>query len=341
MFLWIVAFVGFQAAYGRWTLESFDIGELDGDLLDNHFEQWLTEFAVNFDDEEHEYRKRVWKENFHLVHSHNNDKSQSYKLAMNHFAAMTFSEFQEMFHLMAPQPGCSATDRKNWSATSFTDIPDSYDWRDHNVLSKVKNQGKCGSCWAFSTTGGLEARAAIHKNMKLLLSEQQLIDCAGNFDTHGCNGGLPSHAFEYIKYNGGVMTESDYPYKAKSGKRCLFDTGAPTLVQVKHSVNITSYDEDSLTAAIATQGPVSIAYHVGKDFMLYHKGVYATSGCPNTSADVNHAVLAVGYGTELGVPYYVVKNSWGTTFGLDGYFKIKRGVNMCGLSVCNSFPILN
>ena len=178
----------------------------------------------------------------------------------------------------------------------------------------------------------------------VLLSEQQLVDCAGAFDTHGCAGGLPSKAFEYVHYNGGLDLEAEYPYTAEDGvcKYSAADVGS-TVAQIH---NITFQDEPELVHAIGLRGPVSIAYQVASDFKQYKSGVYTSTICEDGPDTVNHAVLAVGYSLDEkrahedgGLSgYYIVKNSWGTTWGMEGYFEIELGANMCGLSDCASFP---
>ena len=179
------------------------------------------------------------------------------------------------------------------------------------------------------------------------LAEQQLVDCAGAYNNFGCNGGLPSQAFEYIKYNGGIDAEDRYAYKANATGACqASSSGAGHVAEV---FNITRYDEDDLVYAIANVGPVSIAYQVSPDFRFYSHGVYdaynATADtvmCQNQPTDVNHAVVAVGLGTTAqdNVPYYIVRNSWGTFWGMEGYFWMKRGENLCGVSDCASFPLV-
>ena len=170
------------------------------------------------------------------------------------------------------------------------------------------------------------------------LSEQQLVDCADAFNNHGCNGGLPSQALEYLMYAGGHDNETAYPYTAKTGKTYSFKK-TDAIAKVAWVNNITSLDEDELKLAVGYAGPVSIAYQVSHDFRYYKKGVY-DGKCEDSPSSVNHAVVAVGYGYDdtSNKPYWTVRNSWGTSFGMDGYFKIKRGVNKCGLADCASFP---
>jgi len=232
------------------------------------------------------------------------------------------------------------------------DIPDALDWRERGIVSEVKNQGSCGSCWTFSTVGALEAHLALKADpwRAPRLSEQQLVDCAFNFDTAGCNGGLPSHAFEYIKHAGGLSTEFAYPYVAET-KDCSFsmaeDAPVPEaqgvgIIVPGGSVNLTAGDEKQLQMALATAGPVSVAFQVASDFKSYASGVYTSTVCKDGPMDVNHAVLAVGYGTDvdLDMPYWTIKNSWDFTWGADGYFKMEAFKNMCGVANCNSYPDL-
>jgi cathepsin H len=228
------------------------------------------------------------------------------------------------------------------STIQYGAAPVSRDWRSEGVVTRVKSQGVCGSCWAFSATGCVESHHAIKHGTQVLLSEQNLVDCAHAFNNHGCFGGLPSQAFEYIHYNGGIDTEASYRYKAWGGK-CQFDqrhVGA----RVDAVVNITSRNEDELKAAVGAVGPVSIAFQSRLDMMFYKSGVYASTKCHDEETYVNHAVLAVGFGTTAGngdsTPFWIVKNSWSDKWGMDGYFLIKRGVNMCGLADCASYVVV-
>ncbi len=168
-----------------------------------------------------------------------------------------------------------------------------------------------------------------------LFSEQNLVDCAGRFNNHGCNGGLPSQAFEYIRYNNGIDSEFSYHYVAK-GQTCAFNRGTGKVAgRVYEVYNVSQYNEADLYQQVGTVGPVSICFDVVSGFSSYNGGVYSSTKCGNTSKSVNHAVLAVGYGIYTDAaktPYWIVKNSWNWAWGLQGYFLIKRDVNMCGLA---------
>ncbi|KAK4337986.1 hypothetical protein RND71_042473 [Anisodus tanguticus] len=232
--------------------------------------------------EEIKQRFQIFLENLKMIRSHNK-KGLSYKLGVNEYTDLTWEEFRR--DKLGAAQNCSATTKGNLKLTN-------------DVLPET-------AAYAQAFGKGIS------------LSEQQLVDCAGAFNNFGCNGGLPSQAFEYIKFNGGLDTEEAYPYTGKNG-------GA----------------EDELKYAVALVRPVSIAFEVIKGFKQYKSGVYTSTECGNTPMDVNHAVLAVGYGVENGVPYWLIKNSWGADWGDNGYFKMEMGKNMCGISTCASYPVV-
>uniref|UniRef100_A0AAZ3SSG2 Cathepsin H n=1 Tax=Oncorhynchus tshawytscha TaxID=74940 RepID=A0AAZ3SSG2_ONCTS len=270
-----------------------------------HFKLWMSQYNKVYDMEEYYHRLQIFIENKRRIDYHN-EGNHKFTMGLNQFSDLTFAEFRKSFLLTEPQ-NCSAT--KGSHVSSNGPYPESVDWRKKgHYVTAVKNQ-----------------------------SEQQLVDCAQAFNNHGCNGGLPSQAFEYIKYNKGIMTEEDYPYTAHDDT-CKFKTELAAAF-VKDVVNITKYDEMGMLDAVARFNPVSLAYEVTSDFMHYDGGVYTSMECHNTTDTVNHAVLAVGYGEEKGTPYWIVKNSWGSSWGMKGYFFIERGKNMCGLAGCSSYPL--
>jgi len=288
-------------------------------------------------------RYNNFKINLDKITKHNTEKIKSYNLGLTSFSDMSWDEFKKS-HLINDPQDCSATLAKSKvkvipHKSSKVKYPSSMDWRQKGVVTDVKDQGNCGSCWTFSTTGCVESHHAIATGNLVGLSEQNLVDCAGGFNNQGCNGGLPSQAFEYIYYNGGIDTESSYPYQGEDGD-CQFskDNIGATISSIS---NITTGDEDGILDAVATTGPVSICFDVVDDFMNYDGGVYSSTDCGNGPSDVNHAVLVVGYNVTSDsskTPYWIVKNSWGESWGLDGYFWIERGANMCGLAECASYP---
>lgn len=277
-------------------------------------------------------RFATFSENWKLIRD-TNSADLPYKFEVNEYTDMSWDEFKTL--KLGASQNCSAT-KGNHVVSLNKGMPSHRDWREEGIVSPVKNQGHCGSCWTFSTTGALEA-AYLQKTGKLVsLSEQQLVDCATGYNNFGCNGGLPSQAFEYIKYNGGLDTEESYPYLGQNGT-CHY---SPSRVGVKvvNSVNITEYDEAELQDAVAFVRPVSIAFEVVEGFRFYKTGVYVSDVCRTKPDTVNHAVLAVGYDTTGDIPYWIVKNSWGADWGDSGFFKIKLGLNMCGVATCASYP---
>uniref|UniRef100_A0A8C7RX80 Cathepsin H n=1 Tax=Oncorhynchus mykiss TaxID=8022 RepID=A0A8C7RX80_ONCMY len=250
-----------------------------------HFKQWMLQYNKVYALEEYHHRLNIFTGHKRRIHYHNAGK-HTFSMGLNQFSDMSFAEFRKTFLLTEPQ-NCSAT--KGSHISSHGPYPGSVDWREKgNYVSPVKYQGHCGSCWTFSTTGCLESVTAIATGKLPLLSEQQLVDCAQDFNNHGCMG---------------------------------------------------LYDEKGMVDAVARLNPVSFGYEVTDDFLHYKDGVYSSTTCKNTTDNVNHAVLAVGYGEKNSTPYWIVKNSWGTNWGMDGYFLIERGRNMCGLAACSSYPL--
>uniref|UniRef100_A0A7S3J697 Uncharacterized protein n=1 Tax=Euplotes harpa TaxID=151035 RepID=A0A7S3J697_9SPIT len=288
-------------------------------------------FNVNHDME----RFAIFKANVEKIISHNADPESTFTMGINHLTDLTAKEAKEYYHIMADQK-CAATASPRNSYLKAS--PSSWNWVDQGIVSPVKNQGECGSCWTFSTTGAMESHYKLATGHEVLLSEQELVDCPDEkkYDCHKCEGGLPSYAFNFIR-DFGLEEENDYPYRAKNAT-CHYDR-SKAKVTTSGPFNITAGDEQQLKDELYNHGPVSVAFEVVDDFMNYHSGVYSSKHCKNSPDDVNHAVLAVGYGTEKGVDYWLVKNSWSENWGDKGYFKIKRGVNMCGIAVCNSYPL--
>lgn len=291
---------------------------------------------------EEKFRMKIYLENRHRIAKHNKNHEE-YKLAMNKYGDMLPHEFKSRMN------GFRA-DLKNHTlhlltAVSFIEpdnfvAPASIDWRDKGAVTPVKDQGQCGSCWSFSATGSLEGQHFRKTGKLVSLSEQNLVDCSmgEKYQNEGCNGGLMDNAFRYIKDNGGIDTETLYPYEAKDDK-CRYkksDKGADD----KGFVDIPEGREDKLKKAVASVGPVSIAIDASHEsFQFYSKGVYYDKDCSST--DLDHGVLIVGYGTEDGQDFWLVKNSWGPTWGENGFIKMARNKdNHCGVASSASYPLV-
>lgn len=301
--------------------------------------------------EEHEqFRFDQFRKNLEVIEKHNSEYSMgmhTYTLGVNYFADWSFEEFKNK--MFGTRVG-NATRNNNLGTflrlPKHITLPESVDWRKEGAVTEVKNQGECGSCWAFSTTGSLEG-AHFRASGKLVeLSEQQLVDCSGKFENQGCNGGLMDNAFEYVKENGGLDTEDSYPYHAHQG-RCHFKKKAIGSECSGYN-DIASGSEEALKEALATIGPISIAIDAteGK-FMLYKNGVLVDDTCGNTPDTLDHGVLLVGYGTDENASngqnqdYWIVKNSWGPGWGEEGYVRMARNLNnMCGVATTASYPLV-
>lgn len=309
---------------------------LDSDIL-KVYQEFLLEYKGKaFDVNKDMDRFIIFRNNMRNIIAHNSNPNKTWEKGINHLSDMTAEEKLKHYNLMEEQ-NCSATTASPRNVYN-DEAPDSFSWVDLEMVSPVKNQKECGSCWTFSTTGAMEAHFKIHQGAEVLLSEQELVDCPDPsvYDTHGCSGGLPSYAFNFIR-DFGIETENDYPYQAHDATCRLDET--KYRITTSGSFNITAYDEEQLKEELYHQGPISVAFQVVSDFTDYKSGVYSSDLCKNGPMNVNHAVLAVGYGTENGVDYWLVKNSWSEQWGDEGYFKIQRGVNMCGIAVCNSYPL--
>ena len=276
---------------------------------------------------EESYRFKIFQETYKKVQDFDT-KAHSFKVGLNKFADMSFSEFQNVY-LQAK----SSKNVKKHKSLKHLQAPASKDWRD-TAVSRVKNQGACGSCWAFSAVGATEGIYAITNGSIKEFSEQQLVDCAGSpLLNRGCSGGMPDYAFSYVELTG-LMSEDDYPYTAKEGK-CQEDSS-------KDSYTISDYTDvpasnEELMAAISQQ-PVSIGLYADENVKNYMGGVYNNWDCPNS---LNHAVLAVGYDSFDWDSYWIVKNSWGEDWGEEGYIRFARkdsGVGICGLTEHASYP---
>merc|ERR1712190_392296 len=219
-------------------------------------------------------------------------------------------------------------------------LADSVDWTTKGAVTPVKNQGQCGSCWAFSTTGSLEGAWQIAGNPLTSLSEQQFVDCDKGSD-QGCNGGLMDNAFKYAEKNA-ICTEASYSYKGRGGtcKASSCSVGIPK-GDVTGYKDVATDNEQALMEAVEKQ-PVSIAVEADKSAFQLYRGGILSSTC---GSNLDHGVLLVGYGTENGQDYWKVKNSWGTSFGENGYIRLKRGKGgkgECGLlSGPPSFPVVS
>jgi len=301
-----------------------------GSFVNLHGKKYASESEFN-------YRLGVYRNNLAFIESHNRG-NHGFQVAMNKFGDLTRDEFASMYNGLRVN-ATNLVQSNVFSHDPSVPMADTVDWRTKGAVTGVKNQGQCGSCWAFSATGSIEGAWQIKKMSLVSISEQQLVDCSGSFGNYGCDGGLMDSAFQYIisRKTKGIDTEDSYPYTAEDGD-CDADSGKFGS-SISNFKDVQAQSEPSLMSAINNQ-PISVAIDASQSsFQFYSSGVYYEKYCSATQLD--HGVLAVGYGTDAGKDYYIVKNSWGTDWGMQGYILMSRNKNNnCGIATMSSYPIV-
>ncbi|XP_078054342.1 procathepsin L-like [Mustelus asterias] len=311
--------------------------------LDEDWKIWKSQHEKQYTEEEETHRRSIWEDNARYIEQHNLEYSmgkRTFTMGMNEFGDLTNEEFNGRMSGLLPidltEEELDERDVFDEDNIRNHDLREAaFDWRDKGIVTPVKNQGQCYSCWAFSATGVLEGQVFKKTGKLIALSEQNLIDCSRSHGTFGCNGGWSLSAFDYIIENGGIEAESTYAYTAKDGESCKYN--ASESVASVSSYKILPYgDEEALTQAVAEIGPIAVVIDAGlPSWQFYSSGVYYDANCRSNT--FNHAVLVVGYGVQSGMKYYIVKNSWGQNWGQSGYILMARGRrNSCGIA---SFPI--
>jgi KDEL-tailed cysteine endopeptidase len=298
------------------------------------FTKWIAQHKKAYPMEHFFARFNIFKQNVEFINQKNNENN-GYTLAVNEFADLTLQEFVAA-KMKLDLPMTSSSEEKFEASGS---APAEVDWRTSGAVAPVKDQGQCGSCWAFSAIGAIESRCFIKEHPATIenLSEQQLVDCSTSYGNQGCNGGWMDYAFQYAIDNKGVATTKDYPYKAVDQK-CK--TVAGRHCAVASFKDVTENDENALMEAVA-EGPVSVAIEADTSvFQFYSSGVLDSAAC---GTQLDHGVLAVGYGTMSGKKMWIVKNSWGSSWGQKGYIYLARNVadkmGTCGIAEKPSFPV--
>jgi len=279
-----------------------------------------------YSEEEDTTRMNIWNKNVKMVAKHNSEK-HSYTMAINRFSDWTEEEFNNFLGFEAREEKTNVRTFKN------VKTPDAVDYRDEGKVTPPKDQGHCGSCWAFSATGGIEGAWAKNMGELVSVSEQSMVDCvAGN----GCDGGHMINAWNHVARAGGIQSEESYPYTAKDGV-CQEDDSM-FVAHVSGYEEVASQESQMESALVEVGYPLSIAVHAGSTFQHYSGGVYDDTSCKH--GQLNHGILIVGYNKEGSEPYWIVKNSWGKRWGDHGYINMKMGVNTCGLNKDVSYPTM-
>ncbi|XP_034401177.1 digestive cysteine proteinase 1-like [Cyclopterus lumpus] len=301
----------------------------------NHFKD---KFHRRYDEREHEKRENAFVHNLRYVHSKNR-AGLPFALALNSLSDRTMSELTTMRGRKrgkTPNGGLPFL-LKNYEKVT---VPESLDWRIYGAVTPVKDQAICGSCWSFATTGTVEGALFLKTDSLQVLSQQMLIDCSWGFGNNGCDGGEEWRGYEWIMKHGGIATSETYGAYMGMNGFCHINSSQLT-AQIQSYTNVTSGDAEALKLALLKNGPVAVSIDARhRSFVFYSHGVYYEPACGNTIDDLDHAVLAVGYGTLNGEPYWLVKNSWSTYWGNDGYILMSMKENNCGVTTDATYVTL-
>lgn len=282
------------------------------------FIQWMRTNNKFYTGDEYHFRLGIFLVNVRYCQEFNKRNGLTFRLGINKFSCYTPAEYKSLFGTQFLNRNIKYLKTSN----SIKDTPDFIDWRDKGVINPIRNQGDCGSCWAFSTISTCESSYAIATGNLLHFSEQNIVDCSPGF---GCRSGWTYVAMDYImdSQNGTFNSEDQYPYTATDGN-CAFDS-TKAIGKVTKVINVEKNNEVDLKEKIAQYGVASISIHSDNTlFMSYSGGILDDDYCLNKYIAIDHAVAAVGYGTENGVDYWIIRNSWGDSWGEDGYIRMIR-----------------
>lgn len=303
------------------------------------WELWKVTFNKSYAGfKEEEERRQIYLKADQIINKHNQEADEgihSYRMGHNGLSDLSSEEFSQLLGTLSNTTDDDTT-RLTVQTLTGSPLPVEKDWRKYGAVTEVKNQGSCGSCWAFAAVGALEGAHFIKTGVLTDLSEEQLVDCSGRWGNYGCHGGFPSKAFQYIHSNGGIDTESSYPYMGHVSYCHYKPTSVGADCDGYRKVHAGC--ENCLAEALLT-GPVAVC--VDATNMQYHRsGVYADPRCHSNRR--NHAVLAVGFGVARdGQDYWIIKNSWSRGWGEDGYMRLARNKgNMCGVASQATYPIV-
>jgi len=333
--LGVVATVGVLFAVFN-SSPATQLAEVNGveSFIAEAFAKWQVKYNKMYStSEEATYRLRVFRDNFYTVKSITDEGNSEFTVSLNLMADLTKAEFMARY-IAGPIDESRERNVKPFPKSNA----DSVDWRTQGAVNPVKNQKACGSCWAFSANGALEGLYKIKKNQLLDFSEQELVDCSTSYGNMGCNGGLMTYSFEYTRDNQITVT-GEYPYEAKD-RQCRSE-GTTRYTVNQGFTDVAANDENDLQGAVEGQ-PTSVAVQADSSvFQFYSSGVITSTSC---GTNLNHGILAVGFDNKHSTPHWICKNSWGATWGDQGYVRIKKnvsgqkGAGICGIAKMNTVP---
>ncbi|XP_039610673.1 procathepsin L-like [Polypterus senegalus] len=313
--------------------------------LDSVWNYWKTKFKSHYHKTMESKKRSIWEKNFNRIKEHNNKPNITFKLGMNQFADLSNDEYNDQILRELPKRSI----RKKRSTGGTADVNNlhtnamllnlsSIDYRSRGYVTPVKDQGRCGSCWAFSTTGAIEGQLFKKTGQLVSLSEQNLVDCSKTFGTYGCQGAWMGYAYKYVLSKGGIASSAVYPYNGMDNQTCLYNVKMKA-ASITNYMFLPSGNLQALADAVATIGPITVTVDASlMSFQFYKSGIYNDPAC-NTK--INHAVLLVGYGSEADQNYWIIKNSWGTQWGENGYMRMARTTtNYCGIASYTLFPVM-
>ncbi|GAB2249291.1 hypothetical protein Droror1_Dr00012653 [Drosera rotundifolia] len=312
----------------------------DSSMVKKH-EDWMVQYGRTYkDNAEKVMRFEIFKKTVEFIEAHNR-LNKGYTLSVNAFADLTDEEFRKTYTgYKRQEPSNSSLKSTSFKYKNFTDVPSSVDWVTAGAVTPIKNQGTCGSCWAFASVATIESLNEITTGNLISLSEQEILDCDVNGEDHGCNGGFADGAYQFVINNGGLTTEDNYPYVGYQENYC--NGNDPAAVTISGYENVPNNDESSMQQAVANQ-PITVVLDASDDGFRYYSGGVFTGPC-GTATD--HVVTVVGYDTASdGTPYWLIKNSWGTSWGENGYIRLQRDVSdprgLCGVAMYPAYPTNN
>ncbi|XP_022915428.1 cathepsin 8 [Onthophagus taurus] len=297
--------------------------------LDNLWNDFKNKFNKSYSGNHDVNRRKAWENNLNLIKSHNQQAEMgehSYLIQENYLADLSPRVYlQKMIKLTQSSHRKIDVEMVGDIFEKINHLPDEIDWRKEGFTTPVFNQKDCGSCYAFSIACVLQAQIFKNTNKLVPLSEQQIVDCSKNSGNFGCSGGSLRNTLKYLDKVGGLMAFDDYPYVAKENK-CKYDS-RKTLVNVTSWSILPSRNEKALQKALVKIGPIAVSINARpRTFQLYHKGIYDDQSCESNT--VNHAMLLVGYTKDA----WILKNWWGNRWGENGYMRLKRNKNRCGIA---------